>query len=122
MKIKDIFNVNDKNAIDYNVSNFLDCFYASTKQEQQDIIMEEPLYNKHTLPEDYAYVAAMAEKLCHDYELEYPDWIFKDEYFLKEPWFPPNVKGKARIYLMLYSPVEFLRRNFFVSENAITRV
>ena len=122
MQVKDIFNVMDKEAIDYNIANFLDYFYHVDKDEQQMIIMEEPQYNEYASSADYAYVAAMVEKLCQDYGLNYPSWILKNEYFLKEPWFPPYVKGKARIYLMLYSPLAFLRRNIFVSENAISRV
>ena len=122
MRVIDIFRVNDKGAVDYNIANFLDYFYHAEKDERQTIIIDEPTGNEFVEPADYAYVAAMVEKLCQDYDLECPEWVFKDKYFLKEPWFPPYVKGKARIYLMLYSPVAFLRRNIFVSENALTRI
>jgi hypothetical protein len=119
MKVKDI--LIPEADIELNIGNFLDSFYHADEQERQASIYEEPIYNRGIAWENYAYVAAMVEKLCNDYGLEAPDWIYKDEYYLQEPWFPPFIKGKARIYLMLYSPVEFLQRNLYVSENVLSR-
>ncbi len=122
MRVKDIFNISPGDDIELNISNYLDFFYHACQEERQDSMKEEPSYNIVIPRENYAYVAAMLEKLCNDYSLQYPPWILKEEYFLREPWFPDYVKGKARIYLMLYAPVEFLRRNLYVSENVLTRV
>jgi|SRR5665647_77599 len=122
MQVKEIFNIYPDTDIELNISNYLDYFYYASQDERQASINEEPWYNKEISCENYAYVAAMVEKLCTDFSLQYPQWIFKDDYFLRDPWFPAYIKGRARIYLMLYSPVEFLRRNLYVSENVLTRV
>jgi hypothetical protein len=121
MQVKEIFNICPDTDIELNISNYLDYFYYASQDERQISINEEPQNNKDVSCENYAYVAAMVEKLCTDFSLQYPQWIFKDYYFLRDPWFPARIKGKARIYLMLYSPVEFLRRNLYVSENVLTR-
>ncbi|MDD3270023.1 MAG: hypothetical protein PHX14_11955 [Syntrophomonadaceae bacterium] len=122
MRVKEIFDVYPGTDIELNISNFLDYFYCATQAERQASINEEPQLSKNISCENYAYVAAMVEKLCTDFSLQYPEWIFKDDYFLTKPWFPAGIKGKARIYLMLYSPMEFLRRNLYVSENVLTRI
>ena len=122
MQVKEIFNISPGTDIELNISNYLDYFYCANQDERQVSMNEEPRYNKEISGENYAYVAAMVEKLCTVFLLEYPQWIFKDDYFLRDPWFPAFIKGRARIYLMLYSPVEFLRRNLYVSENVLTRI
>ncbi|PKM77575.1 MAG: hypothetical protein CVU90_06925 [Firmicutes bacterium HGW-Firmicutes-15] len=122
MQVKEIFNIYIDTDIELNISNYLDYFYYASQDERQTSINEEPHNNKDISCENYAYVAAMVEKLCTDFSLQYPQWIFKDNYFLSDPWFPARIKGRARIYLMLYSPIEFLRRNLYVSENVLARV
>jgi hypothetical protein len=122
MQVKEIFNIYFDTDIELNISNYLDYFYYASQDERQTSINEEPRNNKDISYENYAYVAAMVEKLCTDFSLQYPQWIFKDNYYLRDPWFPARIKGRARIYLMLYSPVEFLRRNLYVSENVLARV
>ena len=122
MKIKEIFNIYPGHDMELNISNYLDFFYHADQEARQDSVNEEPSYNEAISWENYAYAAAMVEKLCTDYSLEYPQWIFKEDYFLRDPWFPDYVKGRARIYLMLYAPIEFLRRNLYVSENVLTRI
>jgi hypothetical protein len=122
MKIKEIFNIYPGDDIELNISNYLDFFYHADQETRQVSVNEEPSCNDNISRENYAYVAAMVEKLCTDYSLQYPQWIFKGDYFLRDPWFPDYVKGRARIYLMLYAPIEFLRRNLYVSENVLTRV
>ena len=121
MQVKEIFKTEPCSDIELNIANYLDFFYHAGQDERQESIREEPEYNENILWENYAYAAAIVEKLCADFNLEYPDWIYAEKYFLKDPWFPSLIKGKARIYLMLYSPVEFLRRNIYVSENVLTR-
>ncbi|MDD2247717.1 MAG: hypothetical protein PHC39_11730 [Proteiniphilum sp.] len=113
---------NNLSEINIFFGNFLDEFYAADYEDKKKMVFEEPLYYKVIPHSSYAYIAAMVDFLCNKYELEKPQWIFKDRYYLKDPYFTHDFKGDMRIILLIESPLEFKIRNVFVSENALTRV
>jgi hypothetical protein len=101
--------------------DFLDEFYRSGKEKKMDMVKDEPEHFDNIQAETYAFIAGAVEKLCNDAELEPPAWVFKDKYFLREPYFALNAKGMLRVVLLVESPNEFVVRNVFVSENCLTR-
>lgn len=102
------------------LGNFLDEFYKKDNYEKIKMIETEPEYNIST--EQKAFLASAIHKLANDFEIDIPDWIFKKEYYLDEPYFDCNAKGKLRLLFMYKSPTEFKHRNVFVDENILQRV
>ncbi|MFH0926094.1 MAG: hypothetical protein V1872_10795 [bacterium] len=104
------------------LGNFLDDYYYSESEIKKRMIQEEP--NRHPEIERfiYAYVAASVHKLANDYNLDVPAWVFDEFYFLKEPHFAMNARGKLRLILMYESPAEFKFRNLFEVANTLSRV
>lgn len=70
----------------------------------------------------YAFIAGAVEKLCNDSKIKPPEWVFKVKYFLKDPMFSLDAKGRLRLILLVESPNEFVVRNIFVTENCLQRV
>ncbi|MEN9406358.1 MAG: hypothetical protein RLZ12_642 [Bacillota bacterium] len=88
-------------------SSFLDQFYKATTSQRKVMIAEEPASNL-VLPERILpFLAGMVEKLCNDYQLTSPNWIYNKKYYLATPNFWLNATGKLRILLLVESPVEF---------------
>ena len=103
------------------IGNFLDSFYSkyNTDENRKRVIQEKPTFKDESMG---AYMAAMVELLCEWYNFECPAWIFKEVYYLTEPWYPGGIKGEElRALLREESPRPFKERNLFVSDNAITR-
>lgn len=102
--------------------DFLDWFYSSkrTKEDRFNSVKDEPNFIKY---EDWqkAFIAASVNKICDDYRVSNPKWVFKKEYFLKEPYFSLNTKSELRIYLLLESPVQFRMRDLYVFNNVLSR-
>lgn len=111
---------------DFNLSlrGFLDIFYSykDNKEKMFALIKREPLLYKNVPDYQYAMCAAAANKLSNDYSLEVPPWVWKRKYYMKEMYFSNVLKGRLRIYNMLYSPSEFKHRGLFVDENILVRV
>jgi len=69
-----------------------------------------------------AFYAGVVEFLTREQNIKPPMWIFNKKYYLKNPWFPDNIKNrKYRIMLMIESPLEFKTRNIFIGENTFSR-
>ena len=111
---------------DYSLSlrGFLDVFYSckGDKEKMFDLIKREPKHYKNVPDYRYAMCAATANKLANDYDIEVPDWVWNDRYYMKEMYFGNVRKGRLRMYNMLYSPAEFKHRGLFVDENILLRV
>jgi len=74
-------------------------------------------------PVHLAYAAAAIHKLCNDYGLSVPKWVFDSKCYLREkPHFGCNAQGDLRLWFMYKSPSEFKHRNLFVDENVLVRV
>jgi hypothetical protein len=103
---------------------FLDVFYSckDDKEKMFALIKREPVIYKNVPDYQYAMCAATANKLSNDYGLEVPSWVWKSRYYMKEMYFGDILKGRLRIYNMLYSPAEFKHRGLFVDENILMRV
>lgn len=103
---------------------FLDVFYSfqGSKEKMYALIQNEPEQFENVPEYQYAMCAAAANKMANDYDLEVPDWIWKDQYYMTEMYFGNVRKGRLRMYNMLYSPAEFKYRGLFVDENILKRV
>lgn len=106
------------------LGNFLDNFYrSSTSQaERYRMVRDQPLFADYVSERDRAFIAGMAHKLCEDYRVRKPFWIFHDEFFLKEPYFSNDAQNELRLVLLRESPAQFRIRNIFTSANTLVRV
>lgn len=121
MTINDVFeNIYKGNDFFICFGNFLDEFYRKNNYERIKMVGTEPEYN---ISMEYkAFLAAAVHKLANDFQIDVPNWVFKKEYYLKEPYFDCNARGKLRLLFMYKSPTEFKHRNIFVDENILQRV
>lgn len=125
MKIKDLYKKvsEDEKGFRVYVADFLDKFYASGDLDKKKLF-EDEVDLEAKLVSDYqrVFLAAMTEKLCRDYGIDIPDWVYLDEFRLKEPFFSLNAKGDYQAYLIMDTPVEFKVRNIFIPGVSLTRV
>lgn len=103
-------------------AEFLDEFYRVGSKQKLLMVMDEPEEHSNISAGKYAYISGVVEKLCREHNLSFPNWIFKNKYFLSNPYFSLNAKGMLKLILLLESPIEFRIRNVFVSSNTLTRV
>jgi hypothetical protein len=124
MTIAEVVKLTSRNTNDFEIhlGNFLDEFYRSSESTKSNMVKDEPESFNNISQQTYAFVAGTTEKLCNDSSIVPPRWIFKDEYTLKEPMFAMDAKGTLRLYLLVESPIEFVVRNVFVTENCLQRV
>jgi hypothetical protein len=71
-------------------------------------------------PITLAEVAATAEELARQFNLQHPTWIDAETRRLHRPWFASSLAA-LRAVLLLESPAGFRSRNLFVTENALAR-
>ena len=67
-----------------------------------------------------AYLAATAEELARQFNLQRPTWIDAEMRKLHRPWFASPLAA-LRAVLLLENPAAFRSRNLFVTENALAR-
>jgi len=118
-----------RNGIPAHVANgdFLDAFYAAPIADKQLFLNTEPSNTEgmDITVSSLAQYASIAEKLAHDFDLEVPEWVNKDIYFLSSL----HLAGKPACEypdeliecLLEETPIEFRRRNLIVSENILER-
>ena len=69
-----------------------------------------------------AFYAGVVEFINNEINRPPPNWVYKDEYYLKKPWFANNYKSaKLRIFIMLETPIEFKTRNIYIGANTFDR-
>lgn len=68
-----------------------------------------------------AFMAAAVHHLYMKNDLEIPRWVFRDRYYLKDPWFRPAYISVRPIQIV-ESPGPFRARNIFVFEDVLERV
>ena len=102
--------------------DFLDEFYRSNNDRRRRMIEQEPEPYENLSVRILPFLAGMVEKLCHEYGLECPQWIYKDSYYLEDPNFWMDAQGKLRIHLLVESPIEFKIRNIFTTSNCLVRI
>lgn len=106
--------------------DFLDDFYRSDFRERyrlvQDILPLPAECKTSTVDRDLALYAGMVNKLCNDYFMENPKWVYESRFFLDQPYFAGDARGAFRIILIQESPVEFSKRNVYVTSDSLVRV
>lgn len=104
------------------LGQFLDDFKdASNKSVRYYLVKDKPLFDRNQ-PYFKALIASMVHKLCNDYNLTPPKWVFDPEFYLDDVYFSGNIEGKGRIRLLVESPPEFKLRNVYVSGRSLIRV
>lgn len=103
-------------AFDPAVREFLDEFYSHPLHRQESIQARPDLI------EDVkdAYLAAVAEHLASNYQLETPDWVESHGRPLKRAFFAGGLESLKAI-LTVESPAAFRRRLLFVGKDALDR-
>jgi hypothetical protein len=108
-------------SFDRCLANFLDEFYAAPSSHA---LMTEPAPLAPRFADlgrvQDAYLAATAEELARQFNLQRPTWIDAEMRKLHRPWFASSL-GALRAVLLLESPPAFRSRNLFVTENALAR-
>jgi hypothetical protein len=108
-------------SFDRCLANFLDGFYSAPSSNA--LAGEPPAlaarFGDLGLVQD-AYLAATAEELARQFDLQRPTWIDTETRKLHRPWFASSL-GALRAVLLLESPAAFRSRNLFVTENALAR-
>ena len=107
-------------SFDRCLANFLDGFYSAPSSSA---LAEEPAPLALSLADlgrvQDAYLAATAEELARQFNLQRPTWIDAESRKLHRPWFASSLAA-LRAVLLLESPAAFRSRNLFVTENALT--
>lgn len=105
--------------INFVLANFLDDFRA---QPSYDYIKDSILDIKKLSDVEKATIAAVVDAMCHELNVNRPNWIMDPSTFLTEPHFAMNAKGEFRLILLRESPRWFRSRNLFVTANCLDRV
>ena len=100
--------------------DFLDIFYAH-EDLREELIRDEPVERTDLPNWMLPFLAAMIHKLCNDYNLAVPPWVWHDRYYLSEPRFSHNALGKMKAWLFVNAACEFKHRNLFVSADTLDR-
>ena len=108
-------------SFDRCLANFLDEFYSapSSRALAEEPASLAPRFADLGRVQD-AYLAATAEELARQFNLQRPTWIDAETRKLHRPWFACSLAA-LRAVLLLESPAAFRSRNLFVTENALTR-
>jgi hypothetical protein len=108
-------------SFDRCLANFLDEFYSrpSSSALAAEPAPLAPRFADLGRVQD-AYLAATAEELARQFNLQRPTWIDSETRRLHRPWFASSLAA-LRTLLLLESPAAFRSRNLFVTENALAR-
>ncbi len=71
-----------------------------------------PVFKTGTIAD--AWLAAYAEELALQFDLQYPDWIWQADRFLTTPYLHDAHSPKLKVWHTLKAPPSFSRRNIFV--------
>lgn len=67
-----------------------------------------------------ALLAALAEHLAYHDDLAVPDWVYDDDRFLEQWWFPVDLPA-VRAEALVHSPGAFRIRGIFIGSGALER-
>jgi hypothetical protein len=108
-------------SFDRCLANFLDGFYSAPSS---NALAGEPASLASCFGDlgrvQDAYLAATAEELARQFDLQRPTWVDAEIRKLHRPWFASSLSA-LRAVLLLESPAAFRSRNLFVTENALSR-
>lgn len=94
---------------------FRDFLHEFNYNPTEDRLNEEPLIIDKI---KNAFLAATAEQLAYQNDFNIPEWVYKEKYFLDEPFFAISSQGFKPL-LIMESPVPFRKRNIFITKNAL---
>jgi len=106
----------------YYCADLIDRYDYADQEGKLEITESFPFPDAKFITEDKvnsAYLAAVVEHLCRRDSIRIPEWVHDRKFFLQSPYFDGPEDSKAK--LIVESPVEFRRRNIFVSKNMIDR-
>lgn len=102
---------------DYSLSDCMTCFVEEFKNYRHSarklVLRDEPMRLRGT-QQERAFYAALCEFYANWYHLHLPPWLEKEEYFLKEKWYPFSTD-----LIESKSPIEFRRRNIIIGPNDV---
>src|SRR3981081_1062461 len=108
-------------SFDRCLANFLDEFYSPPRSSA---LVDEPVSLAPRFADlgrvQDAYLAATAEELARQFNLQRPTWVDGETRKLHRPWFASSLAA-LRAVLLLESAAAFRSRNLFVTENALAR-
>lgn len=120
MRVKELVELIKQEDFELILGVFLDEFNNS--KQKQELINDEPEYLDDRKAQ-MCFLASTVHKLSNDNNLKCPDWIFKDKYYLKKSKYAFDTKDEEfKQHLRKVSPLEFSSRNYYVTENTLTRV
>lgn len=98
------------------LKEFMDGVYLT--DDKQALINEQPEYlviNDPYVPDAVynALVAGIADEMVLRFDLERPEWVRQEQYWLKEPFFYCLDKAPRRADLLLTTPSFYRARNVF---------
>ena len=113
----------DRGRMWFTIGNYLDEFYYTLSNEQRQLVLdEEPEWFVGAGEYEKAFISAMVNKLAVDYNLDTPEWVYKEECFkLYPPHFAMDAKGDLKLVLLVESPKQFRMRNIFTTANVLSR-
>lgn len=98
---------------------FLDEYYRSELKTRSFLVKDE--VSLEISEEEKAVIAAGVHRLTRLDEIPTPEWVYKDEYYLKKPFFPKDARGRMRLICLVESPPEYKSRNIYTSSNTLNR-
>ena len=70
-----------------------------------------------------AFLVAIVDYLCYESSMKVPKWVYGDKYFLKEPYYYPDINGLRFVQLLASPPsFPFLMRNIYTDGSILQRV
>lgn len=120
MTIKELCRSIGTDTFEFRLGQFLDDFKRS--HDKSLLVKDEPDFVADH-KEEMCFIAGAVHKLCNDFCIEVPEWIFKKEYYLdKRVYAFGSLDEDFHRYLRQTSPLEFSCRNYFVPDNTLQRV
>jgi hypothetical protein len=106
------------------IGEFLDVWRSTPLERRQELMAtpitpmsENPVHQRWA-----AFCAAMVEQLCLEAGLAVPEWVFRSEYVLADPWY--LFRGKTpqwRAWQEVASPEPFKKRHIYGGDRILAR-
>ena len=120
LKLQQLYSdLEDVKDLSYKLAEISDFFYDAPTQLWSDIVNVSP--SSQLSHDVLAYVASMIEYISDYRKLPLPTWT-KDVTALDTPYFYDAKSAELKMFLCLNSPIQFKRRNIFVSFDGRGRV
>lgn len=103
------------------IGDFLDDWKRSAVNDRYELV-DTSIASASTLELQRwaAFLAAMVEWLCWQDKLPFPEWTWRQEYVLSEPWFLYNGRN-LRAWQLVTTPAPFKMRNIYGGDRMLER-